>query len=90
MPDNGRVELEYCTRKQLTDALTRAWACHVQQAVSHRTGLFAAGPPDARIMDSVFKVLNPSEQAIFARHVCGGFSSGAAKAQWASDEDGPR
>ena len=25
---------------------------------------------------------------MFARHVCGGFSSGAAKAKWAADEDG--
>ena len=88
LPDNGRVELEYCTKKQLIDAVTRAWAHHVQQAVSHRTGLASVGSPDVRITDSVFRTLTPSEQAVFARHVCGGFSSGAAKAKWAADEDG--
>ena len=88
LPNNGRVELEYCTKKQLTDAVTRAWAHHVQKAVNHRTGLSSVGPPDVRITDGVFRTLTSSEQAVFAKHVCGGFSSGAAKAKWAADEDG--
>ena len=86
--DNGRVALEFCTKRQLDEAVTRTWSLCVQDVVKYRTGLATAGPPSARVTHAVFQQLNGSEAAVFSRHVCGGFVSGAAKAKWADDADG--
>ena len=85
-PDNTRLWLHTCRKLELRALVRRAWARKTAEAVSRRNGMTNLPPPHAVTTGKLLHRLSGSDQAIIARHVCGGFSSAAARAKWDPDE----
>ena len=81
-PDLVSLDLCTCNKFQIRRLLQMAWAIKVAQEVSHRNGLHAELLPDPRATGRLLKQLSPPEALTLARHIAGGFQSGAAKSKW--------
>ena len=86
-PDLVSIDMFTCNRHQLRRILQMAWVHQVAEAVQHRNGLRAKLLPDPLATAKLLKALKPPEMLVLARHVAGGFSSGASKHLW--DESVP-
>ena len=87
-PDNSRVYLSSCSRKEVRGLLERAWSLQVQHCVKHRNGLHVAPPPLPHATGQLLSKLAAGEQGVIARHITGAFASAQARAQWDECEDG--
>ena len=59
-----------------------AWAHQVVEGSCHRNGLHEGLLPDPAATGKLLKLLTHQESLVIARHIAGGFQSGAAKSIW--------
>ncbi|CAE7944911.1 unnamed protein product, partial [Symbiodinium sp. KB8] len=74
------------TMRQIRDVIELAWADNIQDNVLHRNGLAAAPAPHVHLTAQVLRGFKPWEQQYLARHLCGGYMSGAEKQTWSRSD----
>ena len=81
-PDLVSIDLFTCNRYQIRRLLQKAWTHYVAEHSSHRNGLHEELLPDPVATGKLLQMLKPTEALVVARHIAGGFQSGAAKSLW--------
>ena len=76
------LDLFTCNRHQLRRLLQAAWAHCVAEGSSHRNSLHEGLLPNPSLTGKLLQQLSPPEAMVIARHISGGFQSGATKSLW--------
>ena len=87
-PDHVSLNILETTKHEVDHLVAITWAHHAMQLVSHRCGLHDCGPPWPAGTRRTLERLNESEVRVLCRHICGGFSTEAAKSKWDPEVDG--
>ena len=87
-PGNLRLCITNCAARDIRAVIEAAWAHQVRKAVSHRNGLGHVDVPDVHTTACLLKRFSVPEQRTLARHITGGFQTGATKRLWQGQEAG--
>ena len=85
-PGGNTLDLFVNSPKEISAVCTDAWSYSVYNNIQHRKGI-TQSPIDVALTAKVVQTLSPTEQAIIAMNISGGFQSGEVKNKWASGVD---
>ena len=85
-PGGNKIDLFVHSPNEIKDICTDAWSYFVYDNIKHRKGITSA-PIDVALTAKMVQTLSPTEQAIIAMNISGGFQTNSNKCKWACGKD---